>query len=88
MSKQYEDYLAAEWERINANWTAYCCECGTRNDEAAEWEVENYLCVACYDIVHCETCKGTTRIGAPWAPDTCPDCLPAATTPTTNYKPF
>lgn len=24
---------------------------------------------------NCDTCGGTTQIGAPWAPDTCPECI-------------
>ena len=41
-------------------------------------------------LTNCGTCGGTTQIGAPWSPDTCPDCIgrPVVAQVATNDNPW
>lgn len=82
----YENYLANRWEKMNEVVTAYCVECDAACDYVSPDDAPNWICGDCYDRINCATCNGTTQIGAPWAPDSCPDCdrRPALTDP----KPF
>lgn len=82
----YESHLAARWERMNDSIETSCVECGDIEDVHPS-NADGWVCGPCYDRAHCEFCNGTGQIGAPWSPDSCPEC-PAPGKPLTNYAAF
>lgn len=86
----YENYLARAWERtMVADIEVGCRECDAPVEmtPAAYDRGDTPMCGDCWDRAHCETCNGTGQIGAPWSPDSCPEC-PAPGKPLTNPQPF